>query len=294
MIMCRTKKELREHIRDMRGTGKTTGFVPTMGYLHEGHASLLRACRSNNEIAVASIFVNPMQFGPNEDFDQYPRSEEKDIELASSCGIDILFIPTVAEMYPKRPLTEVKVAGLTEQLCGASRPGHFDGVGLVVSKLFHLVEPDFAYFGLKDAQQIAVIEQMVRDLDMPVEIVKCPIIREPDGLALSSRNVYLTADERARAIVLNKACSQALEMFKEKTTTGRELLEYVTNQISQTKEARIDYVSLLTYPSLQVIDMELDLHNCKEQLLLAVAVYFGQTRLIDNQLLTCSEEVQYV
>lgn len=295
MMICRTIKDLKSHLNDLRESDKTVGFVPTMGFLHEGHASLMRAAREHNQIVVLSIFVNPMQFGPNEDLDRYPRNEDRDIELAAACGVDLVFLPSVEEMYPKKPLTSIKIAQITEQLCGASRPGHFDGVGLVVSKLFHIVNPSRAYFGMKDAQQVAVIEQLVHDLNMDVEIVKCPIVREPDGLALSSRNVYLTAEQRIQAVALSQAMRMAIELYEQdRAATGQLLLQKVTARINKEPLAKIDYVQLLAYPELEQIDLSQKLSDNDKELLLAVAVYFGKTRLIDNSLLVPVEVMTHV
>lgn len=295
MMICRTIKDLKSHLNDLRESDKTVGFVPTMGFLHEGHASLMRAAREHNQIVVLSIFVNPMQFGPNEDLDRYPRNEDRDIELAAACGVDLVFLPSVEEMYPKKPLTSIKIAQITEQLCGASRPGHFDGVGLVVSKLFHIVNPSRAYFGMKDAQQVAVIEQLVHDLNMDVEIVECPIVREPDGLALSSRNVYLTAEQRIQAVALSQAMRMAIELYEQdRAATGQLLLQKVTARINKEPLAKIDYVQLLAYPELEQIDLSQKLSDNDKELLLAVAVYFGKTRLIDNSLLVPVEVMTHV
>jgi len=296
MNICRTKQQLKLAIKKAKEKGQSIGFVPTMGYLHEGHASLLRAAKEENDVVVLSIFVNPMQFGPNEDLDRYPRDEKRDLALAASCNTDIVFLPTVDEMYPNKPLTSIKVAEVTERLCGASRPGHFDGVGLVVSKLFHLVEPNHAYFGMKDAQQVAVIEQMVADLDMNVTIVPCPIVREPDGLALSSRNVYLNAAHRTEATVLSQSLSELANALKlNSKMTAAQCIELITNNIKQTS-GEIDYVELLEYPSLQSVAKGgklLDILN-GQRFIVALAVKFGTTRLIDNALFQVEEVIERV
>lgn len=297
MILCRTVPELKSEMARLRKElreGETIGFVPTMGYLHEGHASLMRRSALDNRFTVVSIFVNPMQFGPNEDFDKYPRNEERDLAIAEEQGVHVVFLPGVEDMYPKRPLTKVIVSGVTEKLCGASRPGHFDGVGLVVSKLFHLVQPDRAYFGMKDAQQVAVISQMVDDLNMPVEIVPCPIVREPDGLALSSRNVYLTAEQRQQAVVLSQALQLAGEKMKQEDVTREQIIELVTSKIKEASQAVIDYVELLQYPRLEEPRPDMKLRESDAPLLLAVAVKFGSTRLIDNRLFQPTEVNLYV
>ncbi|MCR8660258.1 pantoate--beta-alanine ligase [Paenibacillus endoradicis] len=297
MNICRTKQQLRLAIRDAQKHQQTIGFVPTMGYLHEGHASLLREARSDNDVVVLSIFVNPMQFGPNEDLDRYPRDEERDLALAASCGVDIVFLPSVEEMYPKKPLTTIKVEEVTSRLCGASRPGHFDGVGLVVSKLFNIVQPQRAYFGMKDAQQVAVIEQMVQDLDMNVDIVHCPIIREPDGLALSSRNVYLSAKHRMEATTLSKSLNKLHHQLKDNNKmTSDECVAFITNEIITNTSGEIDYVELLHYPSLTAVQDRLSIAESFEnqRFIVAVAVKFGTTRLIDNALFQVGEVIERV
>lgn len=294
MIICRTINDLKQQLREYRQEGKSVGFVPTMGYLHEGHASLMREAKANNDIAVLSIFVNPMQFGPNEDLDRYPRDEERDTALAQQCGIDLVFLPSVQEMYPQKPLTSVIVSSITTRLCGASRPGHFDGVGLVVSKLFHLVQPDRAYFGMKDAQQVAVIEQLVRDLNFDLEIVPCPIVREPDGLALSSRNVYLSAEQRAQAVVLSQSLTLAEEWILEPDMTAKRLLQRVKDHIKGAEHADIDYVELLKFPSLEEIEDTGRTDQLTEPVILAMAVKFGTTRLIDNRLYEPTGGVSHV
>lgn len=294
MMICRTKAELKQKLTDFRKEKKTIGFVPTMGFLHEGHASLLRQAHSENDVTVLSIFVNPLQFGPNEDLDRYPRDEKRDLAIAEECGTDIVFIPSVQEMYPEKPLTMVIVNQVTDRLCGASRPGHFDGVGTVVSKLFHLVAPDRAYFGMKDAQQVAVIEQMVNDLNFPVQIVPCPIVREPDGLALSSRNVYLNAEQREQAVILSRTLQQASDWLKQPGMTVERLQAKVKVELSKASAAVIDYVELLHYPSLQVPEAKASIASIKQPLILALAVKFGATRLIDNRILQASEVNEHV
>jgi len=297
MIICRTKQQLKLAIRQAKEQGNSIGFVPTMGYLHEGHASLLREARSENDIVVLSIFVNPLQFGPNEDLDRYPRDEERDLQLAKQCQADIIFLPSTQEMYPVKPLTSVIVSEITKKLCGASRPGHFDGVGLVVSKLFHLVEPDRAYFGLKDAQQVAVIKQMVLDLDMNVDIVACPIVREPDGLALSSRNVYLTPTQRNEATTLNKTLLDVADQIKSGLVTNEaDIINFVKETLTANTSGVIDYVEVLSYPELHTITS--DIHdiemNVASQMIVAIAVKFGSTRLIDNTVIQLSEVNKHV
>jgi pantoate--beta-alanine ligase len=287
----RSIAELRQEIlafRQYNPERSTVGFVPTMGYLHKGHASLLRKSVSDNGLTVLSIFVNPLQFGPSEDLDNYPRDEERDLELAKDAGVDIVFMPTVTEMYPQMNVTKVTVAEITERLCGMSRPGHFDGVATVVTKLFNIVLPDRIYFGLKDAQQVAVITRMVQDLNIPVEVIACPTQREEDGLALSSRNVYLGSEERSQALVLSRVLSYAEEWIREGVTASQ-LVARITAEISKASLADIDYVDVLTYPNLKVPDLQQPLIERKGSLLIALAVRFGKTRLIDNKLLNPAE-----
>lgn len=262
------------------------GFVPTMGYLHEGHASLIKEARKHNHIVVLSIFVNPLQFGPNEDLDKYPRDLQRDLRLAEEAGVDIVFCPSVEEMYPSPILTTVSVRNVTERLCGASRPGHFDGVATVVTKLLNIVQPDRVYFGMKDAQQVAVITQMVHDLNMAVEVVPCPTIREEDGLAKSSRNVYLSAEERQQAIIIHLALTEAEQGLRDGTITADHLKEQVSWRIMQAPLARIDYVEVLEYPSLLPLVARRTEQQSPTMIIIAAAVRFGSTRLIDNTIIT--------
>lgn len=276
-----TIQELREHVKQARLAGKRIGFVPTMGYLHDGHVSLVTAARERCDVVVMSIFVNPLQFGPHEDFDRYPRDLERDCSIAAKAGVDLLFAPSVAEMYPQPILTNVSVAKVSEPLCGRSRPGHFDGVATVVLKLFQIVQPDEAFFGQKDAQQLAVIEQMVADLSVPVRIVPCPIVREADGLAMSSRNVYLSPEEREQAVVLYQSLRRA-ESWLRPGEEAAAIRERLVALISEKPLAEIDYVEILTYPRLTAIDrLEPGM-----RVIVALAVRFGKTRLIDNLIVT--------
>jgi len=259
--------------------GKKIGFVPTMGYLHQGHLSLFLKAKEESDIVVGSIFVNPLQFGPTEDFSTYPRNLERDAQMLEEIEVDYLFVPTVEEMYPQSIQTTVSVKGITEVLCGASRPGHFDGVATVVLKLFQIIQPDFAYFGLKDAQQVAVIEQMVRDLNVPVTLRPCPIVREHDGLAMSSRNVYLSETERSKATILYKSLEWAKNQINQGCKKNDELERGIIEIIQQVPEANIDYVEIRQYPTL-VKEEQL-----QGKVLIALAVRFGKTRLIDNVLI---------
>ena len=290
--VVRTIAELRKEIGKYRAAapqGGKVGLVPTMGFLHEGHASLIRRSAEENGLTVLSVFVNPLQFGPNEDFDRYPRDEKRDLAVASEAGANLVFMPDVKEMYPRPSQTSILIGGVTDRLCGASRPGHFDGVGVVVSKLFNLVQPDRAYFGLKDAQQVAVVTRMVQDLNVPVEIVPCPIVRDADGLALSSRNVYLSPEEREQALVLSRTLRLVPEWIREGLTAA-ELTGRMKERIREMPLADIDYVEALTYPDLLPPDEGAKpLSSGAESLLVAVAVRFGRTRLIDNILLPAAK-----
>lgn len=284
MRVVRTVAQLREALDYMRQGGHTpVGFVPTMGYLHEGHASLLRKAGEKSNTVVMSIFVNPLQFGPNEDYASYPRDEARDLELAEREGADIVFIPSVEEMYPQPTLTKISVSSLTTRLCGASRPGHFDGVTTVVNKLFNMVQPDYAFFGLKDAQQVAVLRRMVSDLNMNVEIIACPIVRENDGLALSSRNVYLSAEERSQALVLSRSLKAVRQAMDEGAVrTADEARTLLVSEISSAPLAVIDYVEILTFPDLEALEPGSQLTGSGSEIIIALAVKFGRTRLIDN------------
>ena len=276
MLLLDTVTGVREAAKAARRAGKRIGFVPSMGYLHEGHLALMRQARTECDFVVVSIFVNPTQFGPGEDFDRYPRDLERDQSLCQSVPVDAIFHPSVAEMYPPGSLTRVQVSGITETLCGASRPGHFEGVATVVTKLFHIVAPDVAYFGQKDAQQVAVIRRMVRDLNMDLEIRPVPTVREPDGLAMSSRNVYLSPEDRQAALVL----SRSLQMAQARVAAGERDLAAIRAEmaalIAAEPRATIDYVSIVDYDTLQPVE------RLEGKALAALAVRFGKTRLIDN------------
>ncbi len=279
-MIIETISALRDYLNEQRKQGKTIGFVPTMGYLHEGHLSLIRNAKADNDVVVVSDFVNPTQFAPSEDFDSYPRDIDRDEQLAMSAGADVVFYPSVEEMYPAGSSTFVETEGhITKVLCGASRPSHFRGVTTVVSMLFNIVQPDKAYFGQKDAQQAAVLIKMVRDLHMNLQIVVCPIVREADGLAMSSRNTYLSADARQQAVVLNQALLKGKALFESGEYNVQKLTEAISNKIKEMPLADIDYVSIYDYPSLETVE------NINEQALVAVAVRFGNTRLIDNIIL---------
>lgn len=279
MELIRTIAEVRAAVKAAKRAGKRVGFVPTMGYLHQGHLTLMRQARSECDLVIVSIFVNPRQFGPNEDLSRYPRDLDRDLGLCSSVPVDLVFHPDVAEMYPQPYLTTVSVGKLTSGLCGASRPGHFDGVATVVTKLLNIVAPDVAYFGQKDAQQVAVIRRMVIDLNMDVEIKPVPTVREADGLAMSSRNVYLSPAERQAALVL----SQSLRMARERVAAGErnmtDLRAAMVAMIQAQPLANVDYVEIVDYDTLQPLE------HLSGKALAALAVKFGMTRLIDNVIL---------
>ena len=263
-------------------TRRDVGFVPTMGYLHDGHLSLVRASRARDAVTAASIFVNPTQFGPNEDFARYPRDEDRDLALLSDAGVAAVFIPSVDEMYPGGFATYVHVERLTERLEGASRPAHFRGVTTIVLKLLNIIQPHRAYFGQKDAQQLAVVRRMVCDLDVPVEIVACPIVRDPDGLAMSSRNVYLSPEERRAALVLSRALRLAEQRYADGERDAAVIRAAVEREIAAEALARLDYVSVAHPDTLEELD------SVDGVALVAVAARFGTTRLIDNTLLGAS------
>lgn len=276
MIIIKTIRELKEIIRNHRKQGKSVGFVPTMGFLHEGHLSLIRTAKKENEFVVVSIFVNPTQFGVGEDFEAYPRDLDKDSKLSESAGADVIFCPSVTEMYPEKYQTYVEVMEITDRLCGISRPTHFKGVTTVVNKLFNIVEPDKAYFGQKDAQQVAVIQKMVMDLNMNVEVIPCPIVRESDGLAMSSRNTYLTSEQRQAALILSKSLFAAEDLINKGCRDALEVKEHITKMINSEPLAVIDYVEIVDALTLDSIT------TIKNSILMALAVKIGKTRLIDN------------
>ena len=262
--------------KEAQHTGKRVGFVPTMGALHEGHLSLARAARTQTDVVVVSIFVNPTQFGPNEDFAKYPRSFERDREMIETERADCIFCPSVEEMYPPGATTWVTVEGLSEKLDGRSRPGHFRGVTTVVSKLFNIVQPDSAFFGQKDAAQVAIIRKMVRDLNFPVKIVVCPIVRESDGLAMSSRNAYLSPEERKRALVLRRSLRRVEELVEGGEHSAAKLIAAGRQVIADAPSVRLDYFEIVDRDTLD------PLQHASAKALVAVAAYVGSTRLIDN------------
>ena len=275
MQVTKTVEETRKQIKAWKKEGKTVGLVPTMGFLHEGHASLIKKCREQNDIVVVSDFVNPTQFGPTEDLEAYPRDFERDSKLCESLGADLIFCPEPSEMYHD-PHAFVSIDTLSETLCGKTRPIHFKGVCTVVTKLFHIVAPDRAYFGQKDAQQLAIIRQMVRDLSYGIEIVGCPIVREADGLAKSSRNTYLSETERQAALVLSESVFLGQKMVAEGETDANKIVAAMTEHIQAQPLAKIDYVSAVDGVTMDPVD------RIAGTVLVAMAVYIGKTRLIDN------------
>ena len=281
MKLVKTVAELQKIVKETKKAGKSIGLVPTMGALHEGHASLIKAAHAENDFTIVSDFVNPTQFGPTEDLDAYPRTLDHDCKLAEEMGADVLFAPSPNEMYPSRDMTWVEVTGdITKVLCGRTRPIHFRGVATVVSKLFNLAQPDKAYFGQKDAQQAQVLKRMVKDLFFPLEIRVMPIVREADGLAKSSRNVYLNKAERSAAVILSKALAKAKAAFEAGERDSAKLVALVTEMIQAEPLSSIDYVEMYQLPDLTPAEKTITTDH-----LLAVAVKFGTTRLIDNVVL---------
>ena len=276
MLIYGQIEQVREAVKAWKKEGKSVGFVPTMGYLHEGHKSLIDAARRENDKVVVSIFVNPMQFGPAEDLDSYPRDLNRDAKLCEDAGVDIIFHPEPEEMYADGFCSYVDMNGLTTELCGKTRPIHFRGVQTVVLKLFHIVTPDRAYFGQKDAQQLAVIKRMVKDLNVDTEIIGCPIIREEDGLAKSSRNICLTPEERKAAVVLSKAVKLGQDMIADGERDAAKIVGEMKKLISAEPLATIDYVEMVNMDTMQSIE------KAEGHVLCAMAVKFGKARLIDN------------
>ncbi len=265
-------------VKMLKKEGKTIGFVPTMGYLHEGHVSLMRAARSHTDVVIVSIFVNPLQFGPSEDCEKYPRDFNRDEELSRQAGVDVIFCPKKEDMYPGGYSTYVDAERLTEGLCGASRPGHFRGVTTVVAKLFCIVKPDMAYFGQKDAQQAIVIKKMVEDLNMGIDVKVLPTVREKDGLAMSSRNACLSKAERQEAVVLYESLKAAEGLVRKGVRDSKEIVEAMKKVIKAAPSAKIDYISIVHTKDLK------DVETISDEALVALAVFIGRTRLIDNVL----------
>lgn len=271
-----TIEELRTQVKEWRKNGESVGLVPTMGYLHEGHQSLIKKSVEQNDRTVVSVFVNPMQFAPTEDLESYPRDLNADAKLCTETGADLIFNPEPEEMYKNGFCSFVDMIGPTAELCGKSRPIHFRGVCTVVSKLFNIVQPDRAYFGQKDAQQLAVIKRMVLDLNVPIEIVGCPIIREDDGLAKSSRNTYLNDEERKAALILSKTIFMGKKLVEDGLTDAKELVRLMKENIETEPLAKIDYVEVVDFSDISIKD------EISDNTLVAMAVYIGKTRLIDN------------
>jgi pantoate--beta-alanine ligase len=276
MKVISTIKEMQEVVLKQNGLAKSIGFVPTMGFLHEGHLTLIKKAKQENDLVVLSIFVNPLQFGPGEDFETYPRDFDRDRALAESEKADFLFYPSPKEMYPAQSSVKLTVHDRTDVLCGKSRPGHFDGVVTVISKLFHIIQPTRAYFGKKDAQQLAVIEALTKDFNFPVQIVPVDIVREEDGLAKSSRNVNLSFEDRNQAPILYKSLMEAKAAIEAGEKSPKNIIELVRNILYTAERSTIDYVEVLSYPELKPIE------NLTGSFIIALAVKFAQVRLIDN------------
>ncbi len=279
MKLIHSVVEMKAHCRDITRSGRSLGFVATMGALHEGHASLVQASRAQCDATAVSIFVNPLQFGPNEDLAKYPRTPEGDSQILEALQVNVLFMPTASEMYPAGATTHVEVGGLSDRLDGLSRPGHFRGVATVVAKLFEIVRPDFAFFGQKDAAQVAVLHRMVRDLDMDVKLIVCPIVREPDGLAMSSRNAYLSPEERKQALVLHRSLAQVQQAAEMGEHDAAKLATLGKSLIAKEPAARLEYFAIVDADSLEPVS------DISRGALVAVAAFIGKTRLIDNILL---------
>ncbi len=278
MKILRRVSEIREATLSIRQSAVSLGFVPTMGFLHEGHLSLIREARKNNEQLMVSIFVNPTQFAQGEDFDTYPRDEERDFRLLKAEGVDWVFIPPFEEIYPPDFSTYVTPPKQSEGWCGASRPGHFRGVCTIVTILFNLVQPDRAYFGMKDAQQFAVIQQMAKDLKFPIEIIPCPTVREEDGLALSSRNVYLKGEERKKTLILSQALQHGMERFRQGIRDADAILHESTQMIQDMPDVRLDYLGIVDLDTFQSVK------NVHPGNIMIGAIYVAKTRLIDNMI----------
>lgn len=278
--IIREVNEMHNRIMMLKQKQKKIGFVPTMGFFHDGHLQLMKKAKEENDIVVASVFVNPLQFGPNEDFDRYPRNEADDISKAEHVGVDLLFIPTVNEMYPQKMKITMTINDRIDVLCGKARPGHFDGVITVVTKLFHIIQPNQVYFGMKDAQQVAVVDALIHDLNFPITLIGLPTVREEDGLAKSSRNVNLSSRERNEASWLYKALKHGHHLVVDGEYNPAIIIKEINNIISDNTEGVIDYLEVLSYPELKPVS------HMKQQVIIAIAVQFERARLIDNLLLS--------
>lgn len=276
MRVVKSVKEVRDAVKEWKAQGLSVGFVPTMGYLHEGHESLIKKAVKDNDRVVVSIFVNPMQFGPTEDLDKYPRDLERDSKLCENAGANLIFHPEKEEMYFEDFSSYVDINGLSDELCGKSRPIHFRGVCTVVTKLFNIVNPDRAYFGEKDAQQLAIIRRFVRDLNIDIEIIGCPIIREEDGLAKSSRNTYLSKKERQAALILSQSLNLAKDAINSGERNSSVVIDIISNSIKKEPLAKIDYIEVVDSLAMKPVK------TIEKSVLVAIAVYIGKTRLIDN------------
>lgn len=279
MKVIHSIQQMKKTLNRTKIDGKTIGFVPTMGFLHEGHLALVKKAKEDNEVVVMSIFVNPAQFGPGEDYETYPRNEQRDFALAKEAGVDLIFMPDVTEMYPRESAIQISPGNQANALCGMSRPGHFDGVLKVILKLFNIVEPTRSYFGMKDAQQLAIIETFVEDFNFNTEIIRVPTVREADGLAKSSRNVRLSEKERAEAPVIHEALTFGKQLFTE-TENVQETARQMRKMIEENSSGTIDYLTVLDYPSLEKWTKD------SKEAILACAVQFEKARLIDNVILT--------
>lgn len=274
-----TINDMQEIVKSYRSQGETIGFIPTMGALHDGHLKMMRMSVENNDVTVISVFVNPLQFGPNEDFDAYPRQIDQDVKAVESINVDYVFYPSVGEMYPDQLDITLKVGRLAEVLEGAQRPGHFEGVVTVVNKLFNIVSPDYAYFGKKDAQQLAIIEKMVKDFNHPIQIVGVDIVREEDGLAKSSRNVYLTQEERKEAIHLNESLQIARDLYEKGERQSCVIIQSITSYLNNNTSGHVDEVAIYSYPEL------VEQKWMSGQVFISLAVKFSKARLIDNMII---------
>lgn len=279
MKIIRTIADMQVKMKRLKSEGKTIGYVPTMGFLHEGHMSLMNKARPENDIVVLSIFVNPLQFGPTGDLDAYPRDFDRDHEIAEAEGVDYIFYPSAEEMYPGNGSLKVSVVDRTDVLCGKSRPGHFDGVATVLIKLFNIIQPTRAYFGLKDAQQVAVVDGLIRDFNFPIELVPVDTVREEDGLAKSSRNVYLNDEERKQSVELSKSLKMAREAIERGERNPRYLIEMMAENIKENTTGQVDYIEIYSYPELHKLE------SLTGKIIVAIAVKFSKARLIDNIIL---------